>query len=163
MFGIGFTELVMIAIVAILFLGPDKLPGAMVEFAKLIKSVKKIITDAKGSLEEEVKIAEFKEQAIGYKQELRGVTDELRGFKNISIEEIIHAKESYGEALTPAQKHQAQIEAQHKEMTQSVASIETKQEYAQIKTKPQSPQEASIEASPKIEISKIDETKKGDA
>ena len=34
MFGIGFTELVLIAIVAILFLGPDKLPQAMVEIAK---------------------------------------------------------------------------------------------------------------------------------
>ena len=37
----GFTEILLIAIVAILFLGPDKLPGAMVEIAKFIKGAKK--------------------------------------------------------------------------------------------------------------------------
>jgi len=50
MFGIGFTELLLIAIIAILFLGPDKLPTALVDMAKFIKSVKKTIGEAKSSL-----------------------------------------------------------------------------------------------------------------
>jgi len=37
MFGLGFMEILFIAIIAILFLGPDKLPGAMVDIAKFIK------------------------------------------------------------------------------------------------------------------------------
>ena len=45
MFGIGFTELLLISVIAILFLGPDKLPGALVEMAKFIKGVKKTISD----------------------------------------------------------------------------------------------------------------------
>jgi len=88
MFGIGFTELILIAIVAILFLGPDKLPQAMVDMAKFIKSVKKTINDAKGSLEEEMKIADLKEEALGYKKQLDNATNELQNFKNIDFDDF---------------------------------------------------------------------------
>jgi sec-independent protein translocase protein TatB len=84
MFGMGFTEILLIAIVAILFLGPDKLPDAMVKVAKFIKSTKKALTDAKNSIDDELKIAQLKEEAMGYKAKLDEATDELKGFKNIS-------------------------------------------------------------------------------
>jgi len=88
MFGIGFTELLLISIIAILFLGPDKLPQALVEMAKFIKGVKKTIGDAKNSLEEEMKIADLKEEALGYKKQLNDATAELKGFKNISLDDF---------------------------------------------------------------------------
>ena len=88
MFGIGFTEIVLISIIAILFLGPDKLPGALVDVAKFIKSVKKTVGEAKISLEEEMKIADLKEEALNYKKQLTNATSELKGFKNISLEDF---------------------------------------------------------------------------
>lgn len=56
--------------------------------AKFIKDVKKTITDAKGSLEEEMKIADLKEEALAYKKQLTDATDELKGFKNISFDDF---------------------------------------------------------------------------
>ena len=100
MFGLGFTEILLIAIVAILFLGPDKLPDAMVQIAKFMKSVKKAISDAKGALDEEMKIAELKEEALNYKKQLDEATNELAGFKNIGINPI----EDINDALDSAQK-----------------------------------------------------------
>ena len=88
MFGIGFTELLLIAIIGILFLGPDKLPSALVEMAKFIKSVKKTVGDAKSSLEEEMKIADLKEEALAYKKQLTDATDELKGFKNLNFDDF---------------------------------------------------------------------------
>jgi sec-independent protein translocase protein TatB len=88
MFGIGFTELILISIIAILFLGPDKLPQAMVDMAKFIKSVKKTISDAKGSLEEEMKISDLKEEALSYKKQLNDATSELQNFKNIDFDDF---------------------------------------------------------------------------
>jgi len=88
MFGIGFTELVLISIVAILFLGPDKLPQALVDVAKFIKSVKKTVSEAKGSLEEEMKIADLKEEALNYKQQLDNATNELQNFKNLDFDDF---------------------------------------------------------------------------
>jgi len=88
MFGIGFTELVLISIIAILFLGPDKLPEALVDMAKFIKNVKKTITDAKDSFEEEVKLSDLKEEALSYKKQLDDATSELKNFKNISLDDF---------------------------------------------------------------------------
>ena len=100
MFGIGFTELLLIAVIAILFLGPDKLPSALVEMAKFIKGVKKTIGDAKSSLEEEMKIADLKEEALSYKKQLNDATEELKGFKNIAFDDlndVIYDKQPSGD------------------------------------------------------------------
>jgi len=98
MFGIGFTELLLIAVIAILFLGPDKLPEALVDMAKFIKSIKKTITDAKDSFEEEVKLADLKEEALTYKKQLDDATAELKSFKNISLDDL--DDESYDEEIS---------------------------------------------------------------
>ncbi len=84
MFGMGFTEILFIAIVAIIFLGPDKLPEAMVNIAKFIKNIKNAIGDAKNALNEEVNLEELKREALGYKEQLDKANEELRGFKNIN-------------------------------------------------------------------------------
>jgi len=84
MFGMGFMEILFIAIVAIIFLGPDKLPGAMVDIAKFIKNMKNAITDAKQTLNEEVDLEALKREALTYKEELDKATKELEGFKNLN-------------------------------------------------------------------------------
>jgi len=84
MFGMGFTEILFIAIVAIIFLGPEKLPGAMVDIAKFIKSIKNAITDAKNTLNEEVNLDELKQEALNYKAQLEEANQELQGFKNLN-------------------------------------------------------------------------------
>lgn len=88
MFGIGFTEILLISIIAILFLGPDKLPEAMVQIAKFIKGVKKTVGDAKSALDEEMRIADLKDEALNYKKQLDSATDELKSFKNIGLDDM---------------------------------------------------------------------------
>ena len=78
MFGMGFTEILIIAVIAILFLGPDKLPSAMVEVAKFFRSVKKTIGTVKDSLEEELNVSDIKEEALAYKKELLSAGDDLK-------------------------------------------------------------------------------------
>jgi len=140
MFGIGFTELLLIAIIAILFLGPDKLPQAMVDMAKLIKSIKQTVGEAKSSLEEEINIADLKQEAMRYKKQLTEVSDELRGFKHLSIEEFdetfVSSKETSG--MTPAQKHPEQVEMKAKSAALS-GDDKPKHEHEKIKTQPKRP------------------------
>lgn len=70
MFGMGFTEIVIILVIAILFLGPDKLPSAMVDIAKFFRQMKKTVGSMKESLEEEMNVSEIKNEALAYKQQL---------------------------------------------------------------------------------------------
>jgi len=103
MFGLGFTEILLIAIVAILFLGPDKLPDAMIKIAKFMRSVKKAVGDAKSSLEEEMKISDLKEEALNYKKQLDDATNELQGFKNIGINPMDDINDAINSATTSTQ------------------------------------------------------------
>jgi sec-independent protein translocase protein TatB len=83
MFGMGFTEMLLIAVIAILFLGPDKLPSAMVEIAKFFRSVKSTINTVKDSLEEEMNVTGIKQEALAYKQELLKASDSLNKVTHI--------------------------------------------------------------------------------
>ncbi|NWF66893.1 MAG: Sec-independent protein translocase subunit TatB [Campylobacterales bacterium] len=84
MLDIGFSELLFIAIIAIIFLGPERLPEAMVKVAKLFKQIKKYVTTAKDTLEEEMKISEIKQEAIDYKKKFEEANEELAKVKNLT-------------------------------------------------------------------------------
>jgi sec-independent protein translocase protein TatB len=70
MFGMGFMEIFLIAIVAVIALGPDKLPTAMVEIAKFINKFKNGLADAKSTLDNELNISEMKAEASKFKSQI---------------------------------------------------------------------------------------------
>lgn len=83
MFGMGFTEILIIAIIAILFLGPDKLPSTMVEIAKFFRSVKNTVGTMKESFEEELQVKSVKEEALAYKKELLDASQKVKSATDI--------------------------------------------------------------------------------
>ena len=99
MFGMGFTEMLLIAVVAILFLGPDKLPSTMIEIAKFFKNVKGTIGSVKESLEEELHVADIKQEALAYKEELLKASESVHKVSNVQatidaeINNILHDDE----------------------------------------------------------------------
>jgi len=94
MFGMGFTEILIIMIIAILFLGPDKLPGAMVDIAKFFKNAKSTLSSVKESLEHEMDATGIKAEALAYKKELENAQEKLskvtdvKGTVNASIASV---------------------------------------------------------------------------
>lgn len=77
MFGMGFGEILLVAIVAIIFLGPEKLPQTMVDIAKFFRSIKNNITQAKDALENEINIADMKKEALEYKDQIEKSTKNI--------------------------------------------------------------------------------------
>ena len=92
MFGMGFSEFMIIAIIAILFLGPEKLPDAMVQVAKFFKTFKKSINEAKSSIEQEMHIQELKDEALEYKKKLDSAATSAK--KQLSFDELEEIKSS---------------------------------------------------------------------
>jgi len=84
MFGMGFTEILIIAVIAILFLGPDKLPSAMVDIAKFFRNVKNTVGTVKESIEQEMNVSEIKEEALAYKKELLEAQEKVAKVTNMS-------------------------------------------------------------------------------
>ena len=83
MFGMGFIEIMIIAVIAILFLGPDKLPSAMVEIAKFFRNAKNTLGSVKESLEEEMNVKDIKEEALAYKKELLEAGDKIKSAADV--------------------------------------------------------------------------------
>ncbi len=82
----SFGEIIVILVIAILILGPDKLPEAIVQIAKILKAVKRNIDDAKSSIEKEIRINDLKEEAKKYKDEFSSTNENIR--KKLSFEEF---------------------------------------------------------------------------
>lgn len=83
MFGFSFGEILIIAVIAVLFLGPDKLPQTFVDIAKFLKAVKKTINDAKDAIDREVHISEIKQEALEYKKKFeQGANDLTNSINN---------------------------------------------------------------------------------
>lgn len=166
MFGIGFTELLLISIIAILFLGPDKLPQALVDVAKFIKDVKRTISDAKGSLEEEMKIADLKEEALNYKKQLNDATEELKGFKNLSLDDLDDDTSYDDEISTESPQEMVKKSAQKTSYAQAPRELPKEDEATTTQVEPRN-ELVTFKKKPKEseKIAKTEEPKdnKGDA
>jgi len=101
MFGMGFTEILMIIVVAIIFLGPEKLPKFLVDVAKFFKSVKRAINDAKTNIEQEIRISELKEEALEYKKKFHQASSEITEVLNEDITDSLAEVEEIKKGLEP--------------------------------------------------------------
>jgi len=75
MFGMGFMEIFLVLVVAVIALGPEKLPTAVVDIAKFFKKFKSGIDEAKNTIDNELKISEMKQQANEFKASVGDVTN----------------------------------------------------------------------------------------
>lgn len=107
MFGMGFFEICMVLIVAVIFLGPEKLPKAMVDLAKFFKALKKTMDEAKSSLDEELKLQELKQEALEYKNTFAKGLDSIK--TDSGLDEF-HSILDDTPSLKPEEKHAIQNE-----------------------------------------------------
>ncbi|MFP6072828.1 Sec-independent protein translocase protein TatB [Helicobacter pylori] len=89
MFGMGFFEILVVLVVAIIFLGPEKFPQAVVDVVKFFRTVKKTLNDAKDTLDKEINIEEIKKETLEYQKLFENKVESLKGVK---IEELEDAK-----------------------------------------------------------------------
>jgi sec-independent protein translocase protein TatB len=78
MFGMGFFEIMLIAIIAVIALGPEKLPTAMVEVARFFKKFKSGIDEAKSTLDNELQLSDMKEEASKFKAQIDNVKSSVK-------------------------------------------------------------------------------------
>ncbi|RVZ60048.1 Sec-independent protein translocase subunit TatB [Helicobacter pylori] len=89
MFGMGFFEILVVLVVAIIFLGPEKFPQAVVDVVKFFRAVKKTLNDAKDTLDKEINIEEIKKETLEYQKLFENKVESLKGVK---IEELEDTK-----------------------------------------------------------------------
>jgi len=106
MFGMGFMEIFLVLIVAVIALGPEKLPGAAVDIVKFFKKFKSGIDDAKTTLDNELNISEMKKEAEEFKSSVSNM-------KNITTLELDNLT-SIEDDIEPPKKEKKEVEEKPK-------------------------------------------------
>jgi sec-independent protein translocase protein TatB len=91
MFDVGFWELLCIAILALLVLGPERLPGAIRSTLKTVRTVKQTANGFKNEVERQLQVHELHENLK--KAEAKGLKD-LSPELQESVDELKQAAES---------------------------------------------------------------------
>ena len=93
MFGMGFFEIFLIAVVAIIALGPEKLPTAMVEIAKFVGKIKSGVSDAKQTLDKELNLSDMKSELDSLKAQLEQTKEDAKkssGLDDLNLDQVIN-------------------------------------------------------------------------
>ena len=84
MFGIGLPEMIVITAVALIFIGPDKLPGVLrsigkglVELKRATSNVRSTVQDEMQKIEEEIELKEVRQTAQDFSNDLGGVANKM--------------------------------------------------------------------------------------
>ena len=123
MFGMGFMEIMLIAIIAVIALGPEKLPTAMVDMAKMLKKFKSGVDDAKSTLDNELHISEMKNEADKLKAQLSYSTDSL----NSGLDNILNDNDDKKEE--PVKKQKTKVSFKKKKIIDKDEEVENLHEF----------------------------------
>ena len=94
MFDIGFFEILVIGVLALLVLGPERLPGAFRSTLKTVRSVRNMASGFKQEVEHQLRVHELHENLKKAEQQgLKDLSPELKD----SVDELKKAAESVQE------------------------------------------------------------------
>lgn len=78
----GFSEILFVAVIAIIVLGPEKLPDAMKDLGRLFVRIKKMWRDATADIRRELELEEMKAEMEQYKKQLQELQNKVSGEAN---------------------------------------------------------------------------------
>ncbi len=77
MFDMGLSEILLIAVIAVIAIGPDKLPETMAQIAKIFKSFRGSVDQVKQSIDQELQVSEMKKEAMEYRAKYESMTNQV--------------------------------------------------------------------------------------
>ncbi|MCL2525297.1 MAG: Sec-independent protein translocase protein TatB [Betaproteobacteria bacterium] len=113
MFDIGFSELMVIGIVALIVIGPERLPRVARTVGHLLGRAQRYVNDVKADINREIQLDELKKLQSQVVDSARTVEDSLRkGFEDVR-----------GSVEAPLQEAAAQVEAPFREAAGEIATL----------------------------------------
>ena len=130
MFGIGIFELLVILIVAIIALGPNKLPQTIIDIVKFFRAVRKTMAEAKESFDKEIELSEIKQEALKYKNTISNEVDKLT--QDIKLDELRELREDSLKSLTDTKK---ELDKETNALHSTLKSLNTELSYESLDSK----------------------------
>lgn len=138
MFGIGIFELLVILIVAIIALGPNKLPQTIIDIVKFFRAVRKTMAEAKESFDKEIELSEIKQEALKYKNTISNEVDKLTQdmkldeLRELNINDLSDSLKPLQESLTDTKK---ELDKEANALHSTLKSLNTEPSYESLDSK----------------------------
>ncbi|TXR54796.1 Sec-independent protein translocase protein TatB [Reinekea thalattae] len=114
MFDVGFMELLLLAIIGVVVIGPERLPGVARTVGKYVGQGRRFIHSIQRQIEQEVKIDELNKQIIAEDEQPMSQADlDAKLSQNGQVENTIHQPEA--ETI-----HQPEADATHQPETETI-------------------------------------------
>jgi len=97
MFDIGFSEMIVIAIVALVVIGPERLPRVARTAGLLLGRLQRYVSDVKSDINREIQLDELKKLQSEIRDSARSVEQSLTS----GVQEVRQTAQSVTESLTP--------------------------------------------------------------
>ena len=97
MFDFGFWELAIVMVIALLVVGPERLPALAGQIGKWVGKAKRMIASVRSDIESEIKAAELKEILEKQQGEIGELKEMLKGTKNEIEKELDFEEEDQGD------------------------------------------------------------------
>ena len=98
MFDMGFTEMMLIGIVALIVIGPERLPGVARTAGKYFGRLKRFMTSVKADVEQELRADELRQILAEQQRELDTIKDSMN-VAGKAFENEVNAVSDAGESL----------------------------------------------------------------
>jgi sec-independent protein translocase protein TatB len=110
MFGMGFAEIILILVVAIIALGPEKLPTVAVDVAKFFKKMKTSVDEVKETINSELNIDEISNIKDEFRSSVGGINDLAKIDLDINSKTIIENKKAKTKSKKVKQPKEQKVE-----------------------------------------------------
>jgi sec-independent protein translocase protein TatB len=114
MFDIGFSEMVLIAIVALVVIGPERLPKVARTAGHLLGRLQRYVTNVKSDINREMQLDELRKLQSELQESARSVEQSLTSEMHAARQAVTQTRDTFGDDLltpvAPAQPSTASAE-----------------------------------------------------
>ncbi len=131
MLDVGFSELLVFGIIALLVLGPDKLPEAARFVAKWYSKLKRLISNVQNDIDRELRLSELREQMQNEMQRIQELEQKMQAQMHELQQLSAMPEDTIQQEQAPARLEKQQlVQPQLKE--QQIAQLRVKQIYQPV-------------------------------
>lgn len=144
MFDMGFTEVVLIGIVALVVIGPERLPGVAVTVGKYVGRLRRFMTNVRADVESEFKTDEIRKLLAAQQEELSSLKEVVsEASKGLDMSDVAKSIDDSMSSVLSGSKVEEAVEVQSG-LEQSPSEPLTLSEEINLA------KSASIESSPEV-------------
>jgi len=102
MFDSGFLELLVIGIITLMVVGPERLPGVAAKAGRMIGKMKAFIATTREDIEKELRTDELQNMLVKQKEEISELRDMMQNTKDDVSKQMNDASEQFSSSMDEA-------------------------------------------------------------